>query len=395
MTDVPFGKQFRETYFTSLSPDLIPVNHGSSGAIPTPAAESYIRKFQSVNQFPDKFFRVEKEKAYVDSLKCVAEVFSCDYHDLALLDNATTAVNTVLRGLSFQPGDVFVYHSTCFGACKETMKYMEANHGIKLVEIELLYPTTQKEIVAKFREVFEKYLPKLCLFDVISSMPAMLLPYVELTELCKDFHVLSLVDGSHSVGTINPDLSALKPDFFVSLLHKWYFVPRPCCVMYVNPIHHATIQPFPVYKYSNGRDSTLIDKFSFWTTRNHIPIAIIPEVHKFRNEVCRGELQIYEYCHELAVKVGKLLSERWGTSYLSNEMQITTMVNVEVPFEVIDNWKDIEDQIARELVDKNAFIPSVVHNGKLYARFSAQIYTELEDFSKAGKVLMDVLDRFK
>lgn len=397
MSDIPFGKEFREQYFTAFSPDLIPINHGSSGGIPTPLAEAYIKKFQSVNQFPDKFFRTEKEQVYIESLKCIAEVLSCNYHDLAILDNATTAVNTILRGLDFKAGDVFVYHNTCFDACKETMFYMKEVCGIKLVEINLTYPVSQEEIIEQFRDVFEKYQPKLCLFDAISSMPAMVLPFVELTKLCKEFNVLSLVDGSHCIGTINPSLSSLKPDFFISLLHKWYFVPRPCCVMYVNRVHHSLIQPFPVYKYSNSddEDTTLIDKFSFWTTRNHVPIATIPEAQKLRNFECRGEQEIYEYCHDLAVKVGKLLSYTWGTSYLADEKQIATMVNVEVPFKSENKWKDIEPLVMKQLVERNVFIPIVVHNSKLYARFSAQIYTELEDFKQAGDILIDVLDNFK
>lgn len=396
MTDIPFGKKFRETYFTTLSHDLIPVNHGSSGGVPTPVAESYMEKFQSVNQFPDKFFRMEKEQIYIKSLKCIGTVLNCDYHDLAILDNATTALNTILRGLVFKPGDVFVFHNTCFGPCKETMQYMKEVFGIKLVEIDLQYPILQEEIVDKFRDVFLKYQPKLCLFDAISSMPAMTLPYIELTKLGKEFNVLSLIDGSHCIGTINPDLSILQPDFFISLLHKWYFVPRPCCMMYVNHIHHANIQPFPVYKYSNemNGDNTLIDKFSFWTTRNHIPIATIPEAFKFRNCECKGEQAIYQYCHKLAVEVGKMLAEMWETSYLSDKEQISTMINVEVPFGDIHIWKKIEEPVMKELVKRNVYIPLVVHNGKLYARFSAQIYTELEDFRKAGDILIDTLIKF-
>lgn len=44
--------------------------------------------------------------------------------DCVFVANATTGVNTVLRNLVYQPGDVIVYFSTIYAACEMTVKYL-------------------------------------------------------------------------------------------------------------------------------------------------------------------------------------------------------------------------------------------------------------------------------
>ncbi|KAG7664606.1 uncharacterized protein J8A68_001831 [[Candida] subhashii] len=395
-----FGHQFRDKYFSTLSSSVIPVNHGSFGTVPSPVYDVYLSKLAEYSEFPDRFFNLHQKEVYVDSLKVLAQVLHCDYRDLAMVDNATTALATVLRSFPFQAGDTFVYHSTGYGPSKNLLYFMRDQYKINLVEVKITYPISNKEIVSKFKEAFEIHKPKLCMFDVISSMPGTVMPYVELIQLCKQYDVLSLVDGAHAIGNIPQDLGKLQPDFYTSLMHKWYFVPRPSAVLYVNRKHHTKVQAFPTYDYSTKEDvdeNILIDKFSFWVYRHHVSIWTVPDAQKFRDEVCGGEENIYNYCHSLAMEVGKLISEEWGTSYLDDEDQISTMVNVEVPVspKLLENWTDVEPKFKKELFGKNTFVPCVIHNGKLYARFSCQIFNEISDYQSASKLLLEVLQQLE
>ncbi|EMG46703.1 hypothetical protein G210_3044 [Candida maltosa Xu316] len=399
---IPFGKQFREKYFTNIEKDVYPVNHGSYGVTPTPVHEKYIELITQNAGYTDKFMKYTTRDIYINSLKEVGKVVNSDYHNLAFVDNATSGVNTVLRSYPLAKGDKIVVQSTVYGACGNTVKFLENRYGVEAVVVDLEYPITNEEIVAKFDEVLKKESPKFCMFDTISSMPGVVFPFEELVKLCKKYNVLSLVDGAHGIGNIPLDLTELKPDFFVSNLHKWFYVPFGCAFLYVDPKHHNNIHTLPVsHSYLDDKtelspedqQNRLVDRFWFTGTKNYAAIQVIPEAIDFRNKVCGGEQTIYDYCHKLARDVGDLVSKKWGTSYLD---QTSTMVTVEVPTakfpEIVANWSKLDNEVYHQMFAKKAYTPCIVHNGKLYARFSCQIYNEIDDFDNASDVLLQVLE---
>ncbi|KAG7661940.1 uncharacterized protein J8A68_004543 [[Candida] subhashii] len=253
------------------------------------------------------------------------------------------------------------------------------------------------------------------MFDTISSMPGVIFPFKQLTELCKRYDVLSLIDGAHGVGCIPQDLSEIDPDFYVSNLHKWYFVPFGCAVLYVATKHHNNIHTFPI-SHSYVSDETvleeedqlnhLVDRFFFNGTKNVASIAVIPDAIRFRENECGGEQAIFDYCHGLTKQVATTISSKWGTSYLEQEdgpTLISTMVTIEVPTKDIGldvdslkkNWNRFIEVVYTKMSDEyKAYTPCVIHNDKLYARYSCQIYNELNDYEVAADYLIKALKEF-
>ncbi|EGW34795.1 uncharacterized protein SPAPADRAFT_53204 [Spathaspora passalidarum NRRL Y-27907] len=403
-----FGKQFREKYFTSIDPEVYPVNHGSWGQAPDPVIQKFKQASGEQYHYTDKFFHDIRDK-YTDALKQLSEVVNCDYHNLALVDNATTGVNTILRSYPFKKGDKIVMQSNVYGSCYNVVKFLNYRYGVEYVEIEVNYPISDDEILQKFEKVFKEEKPTMCLFDTISSMPGVIFPFKQLVNLCKKYDVVSLIDGAHGIGCIPQDLSEIAPDFYVSNLHKWFFVPTACALMYVDAKQHHKIHTMPIshsyvqddVKLSEEQElNRLIDRFSFIGAKNYASVSVISDAIKFRNEVCGGEETIYKYCNSLAKQVGEVISKQWGTSYLDQENLISAMVNVEVPCESLGidvaaikaNWTRFDQTVYTPSIDVHkSFIPCVVHNGKLYARFSCHVYNELSDYQHAADVLVKVM----
>lgn len=401
-----FGKEFRAKYFTNLDKDVYPVNHGSYGLTPTPIHEKYLENITGHANYPDKYMKQEQKEKYVQSLQALSKVLNCDYHNLAIVDNATTGINTILRSYPFAKGDSIVMQSTVYGACGNTVRFLKDRYDIDFHVVEINYPITDKEILTKFENVFKEVKPKLCMFDTVSSMPGVIFPYKETTQLCHKYKVLSLIDGAHGIGCIPQDLSALKPDFYVSNLHKWYFVPFGCSVLYVDQKHHKYIHTLPVsHSYlpstvelpEEDEKNRLVDKFFFTGTKNFASIDVIPYAVEFRQQVCGGENVIYDYCHNLAIQTGELVGKKWRTSALDqkNATQISTMVTVPVPIDVpefIENWPKYDNLVYAKCFARKAYTPCIAHNGKLMARFSCQIYNELNDYDYASDVLIEALN---
>jgi selenocysteine lyase/cysteine desulfurase len=99
----------------------------------------------------------------------------------------------------------------------------------------LVYPTTPSKVVAQFRDHLRR-LPRtkdqkvVAIIDSISSMPAILLPWKEMVQVCKEEGVMSLIDASHSIGQeLNIDLGKADPDFWISVSGRAPGLPNSAC----------------------------------------------------------------------------------------------------------------------------------------------------------------------
>ncbi|ODQ78985.1 hypothetical protein BABINDRAFT_171826 [Babjeviella inositovora NRRL Y-12698] len=398
-----FGHAFREKYFPTKASVL--VNHGSYGLSPAPIVQEYLANIQKECDFPDKYMRFVLGPDVAAATKEVAELVDCDATDLVFLPNATAGVNTILRSFPFVRGDKVVMPSTVYGSCGNTVKFLAKRIGIIPITIDLQYPLNDQAILDIFEAAFKQGGVRLCLFDAVISMPGVRFPFEKMVEVCRFYDVLSLVDGAHSVGLIPYSLRQIKPDFFVSNLHKWLFVPRGCALLYVDRKHHRKVHTFPIsHSYLDDdvellpelEATRLVDRFVFTGTNCYASIATVPFAIKFRRDVCGGEEAIFQYCHELAKQAGIMVAERWGTSYLDNDDHslITAMVNVEVPLRG-QFFLEFKEFVELEAVEKyGTYVQSCAHNGKVYVRFSCQIYNELSDYETAADVFMECLRKY-
>lgn len=400
-----FGHEFRDKYFTLLEDGVLSVNHGSYGHTPTPVFDKYVQYIRNEYAYPDRYMLREQLPEYTEALQLISDKYlHCDYHNVALVENATTGVNTVLRSLKFNKGDRIVMASTVYGSCYNTVRFLAKRIGIVPVVVDLPYPLEDEEVVARFA----KELPgsKLALFDAITLMPGVRVPFEKLTKLCKKHGVISLIDGAHSIGLIELDLGTLAPDFYVTNLHKWLYVPRGCAALYVNPQYHGEIQTMPIsHSYIDEDvepivDDSLISKFHFIGTVNFASIASIKDAIEFREKTCGGEDAIAQYCQDLSFKSAKLAIAKWPFAQLltnrHNSVIPPSMVNLIIPFkdlvshyqlatlldfnnkEALDKAHDAIDIMLMD--DYKSRAPFLFHNGEVWMRFSCQIYNELSDY---------------
>jgi selenocysteine lyase/cysteine desulfurase len=185
-----------------------------------------MRQFQdAVEARPDDFIRYQYPKLLDESREAIAKLLNAPAETIVFVPNATTGVNTVLRNLVFQPGDVILYTSTIYGACHKTIEYICETTPAESVCVEYTMPVEDEWLVEQFKKKIEEVKSsggrvKVALFDTVVSMPGVRLPFERLIKVCKDLSVLSLIDAAHGVGHIDLDLAALDPDFLVSNCHK-------------------------------------------------------------------------------------------------------------------------------------------------------------------------------
>ncbi|KAL8895659.1 MAG: hypothetical protein Q9207_008074 [Kuettlingeria erythrocarpa] len=405
----PFGHAMRAHF--SFDPTYTSLNHGSFGTYPKQVRDR-LRQVQDISESrPDAFFRYDLAKHIDAARKAIAGYLRVDLGECVFLPNATTGVNTVLRSLIFKEDDVIVYFSTIYGACEKTVKYIKETTPVQSVKIEVTYPIGDDDLVLLFNEKIKQLKsegkrPKLAIFDTVSSLPGVRVPWERLVDVCKREAVLSMVDGAHGVGHLDLQLGIVQPDFFVSNCHKNHHLIRTSI-----PTSHG-FEPFPnedqevMFNPFPGSDqSRFVKLFQFVGTTDVGPYLCMEEALKFRQEVCGGDSMIKVYCENISTEGGRKVAELLGTEVMENPEQTLTkccLTNIKLPLSIGEGDGKIREEdafavvawIAKTQVEEhNTFVPPFFHAGSLWVRFSGQIYVELDDFVAAAGVLKDLCKR--
>lgn len=390
---------------------------------------------------PDMFILYEYPRKLDESRAAIAKLVNAPLDTVVFVPNATTGVNVVLRNLVWDADgkDEIIYFSIIYAGCGKTVDYaVDSGRGLvssRPVEIE--YPLEDEEIVDAFRKAVETSQsqgkrPKIAIFDTVVSQPGVRFPFEQLTELCRELGILSLVDGAQGIGMLPLDLSALDPDFFVSNCHKWLHVPRACALFYVPfrnqhlitstlPTSHGyqsqgVTRPNPLP--DNGTKQSkpaFVTNFEFVGTLESSAYLTVKDALEWRRDVLGGEQRIIDYLWTLAKEGGKKVADILGTRVLENRKGTLTnnaMVNIFLPIETSpgvaapslatdgniilpsqDAAKAVAWMLSKLMEEYKTFIPINCHAGKWYVRLSAQVYLDMEDFQWAGRVLRELCDR--
>ncbi|KAG0340979.1 hypothetical protein BG004_006203 [Podila humilis] len=397
----PFGHKLRSQFL--FPEDYTQFNHGSYGTFPKVVQDSMLAWHNRTEQNPDRWMRMDLKPSLEMIRTKLGEFMNCDKDTLAMVSNTTTGVNTILRSLEFAPGDRILQLSTGYISVDKTINYIcdtNKDKDVQLIEVPVTFPMSDKEIVEAVEKVILEYKAlhndgssriKLAMIDWISSVPSIVHPVKELTELLKSHGILVFVDGAHSIGQVPVDLEYLNPDFYVTNCHKvkWLFSVRGSAVLYVNKKHQHLIHPTIITaEYQKGFDT----EFAWMGTCDYSSLMSIESALQYRGQF--GEDAIIHYTHHLAIEGGAIMAKILGTECLtSHDHQVGNMVNVRLPFKDISHQKLSSPTFLMHLLMNkyNVFVPSFHHNGCMYTRVSAQIYLELSDFVRLANIWKEIV----
>ncbi|UKZ78962.1 hypothetical protein TrVFT333_006711 [Trichoderma virens FT-333] len=424
-----FGRTFGEKYFM-FKPGFIHLNQGSYGGYPQPVRDALRSVQDSVQAEPDAFVRYAYPKKLDEVRELVANhVHAASKDEIVLIPNATLALNTVLRNLRYQPGDLIAYVEGTYGAIEKTVDYLVETTPVESVRVPFDCTADDDDtLVESFRSVLQEHQGRVrvAIFDTVLSMPGLRMPFERLAEICRDFSVLSAVDGAHGIGLIDLNLEKLGVDFFTTNCHKWLFVPHTCAILYVAlknqhlmrsslPTSHG-FQPLPEIlqkkQYMSPYEppastNPFVFQFSYTGTIDNGPPLCIPAALGFRKNICGGEEAIQAYCQALARDGEKLAVEILQTRTLPMpETKRVAFANVQLPLNILASGAGDDNSIALADVPKvmnfilehlaqdyNTFVNLAFISGSLWARFSAQIYLELKDFEYGARALKELCQR--
>ena len=209
----------------SLAEGFTNFNHGSFGAVAREVKQRQDELFEVAEQRPDKWFRETFYELQKEARSLVAKMINAQVDDLVLVENASTAINSLLR-CKLSKGDKVMRLSTAYNMCIETFSWLECEQIV--VEVEFPVKSKNQLIEAVTKAMQENPDIKLCCFSHISSLPTLIEPVEEFSKVCKAINpdTMILVDGAHAPGVLKVDIESLGCDFYTGNLHKWCYAPK-------------------------------------------------------------------------------------------------------------------------------------------------------------------------
>ncbi|KAI0303839.1 PLP-dependent transferase [Multifurca ochricompacta] len=415
-----FGHQLRQ-YF-GFEADYVNLNHGSYGSVPNPVSQATAANFRYMEGNIDRFMRLHLPEHLRPARHRMAKFVGAGPEEIVFVPNASHGINTVLKNLVWNKGDIIITATTTYGSIGRTAQYISELPPHPSVSLfELKFPTTRASLLQAFRVHVDTLYTKLqvaqraisdgkklkivAIIDSIASNPGAYLPWKEMVTICHERSVLTVVDAAHSVGQEpNINLSEARPDFWVSNCHKWLFAKRPCAILYVPKRNQHLIQsPFPTpFSYMSPKEprenfggSHFVEMFGWTGTIDFSEFLSIQSALDFRQWL-GGEQKISDYCHSLALSGGKRLSELLGTPLLDPTGEFTlNMVNVGLPLALTTPDNAITHEfLLRSLLEGWRVSAAVfLHNGRWWVRASAQVWNEISDFEYLAKALKDSCEK--
>jgi len=389
--------------FWKLDSDCVFLNHGSFGATPTVIREEQ-RKWQDLlEDEPVRFYEDLATGFMENSRKALAEMLQCDAEDLALVENATTGVNTILRSLVFNPGDEILVPDHAYQACRNTIDFVAQRWGAKVVTVKIPFPIEGPHVAlnAIMAGVTERTV--LAMIDTVTSPTGLLMPYQQLVEQLEAKGVAVMLDAAHGIGMIPIALDELGASYTTSNCHKWMCAPKGSAFLHVRKDLQHLIHPLTI---SHGMSFPLGDTTRFrhefdWTgTRDLSAACSIPATIEYMaNMVEGGWPAIMKHNHDLAIEGRRILCDRLGIEVPCPEEMIACIATLALPASGDEGGIPLHepDPLHKVLQDKyDIQVPvwSWESPKGRYIRISAQLYNHVGEYHYLADALATELKMY-
>ena len=368
-----YGRALRPLW--ALAEDMVFLNHGAYGATPR---ELFARQNEwrlRMEAQPARFFMNELPGLIRDAAAGLAAFVGSAPERTALLENATSGVNAVLRSLPFAPGDRIVTTDHVYGAVRNTLRFVAGRSGATVVEVPVPMPLRSAAAVTGAIEDALDDRTRLVVVDHIASPSALVFPVADIVRRCRARGIPVLVDGAHAPGHIDLDVDSIGADWYVANAHKWLCAPKGAAFLaaaaHAPEIHPTTIS----HAYGQG----LAAEFGKIGTRDPSPWLCIPDAIDLHRRL--GGRALRERNRALARSAGAALANALETELGGPADCFGAMVTVRMPCDFEVTWEiagRIRDRMWR---DHRVEVLIAAVAGHLWLRLSVYAYNDEADFA--------------
>lgn len=390
----------------SLDPARVFLNHGSFGATPRVVQQEQAAWRERLEAEPVAFF-VERHADQMDEARrSLAAFLRCEWSDLALLPNASTAVNTVLAGLRLNAGDELLMNDHEYPACQNTLRYYAGRAGAKVVRVSLPFPISGPDDVVRAYEAGVTPRTRLALISHVTSPTGLVFPVARVVAAMQARGVDVLVDGAHAPGMVaDLDVGALRPAYYTANCHKWICSPKGTAFLYVRPDLQAGLRPLVLSNNAErpkpGR-SQFLTEFDYQGTADYTGFYSIPRaVQTMGSIVPEGWPGVMRANHDLCVRARTMLCEAWGVTPPAPASMLGSIATIILPphdpqrrERLMRRPTRYHDALQDALLAKWGIqVPvwGLADRPDRFLRISAQLYNSMEQYEYLARAVREEL----
>lgn len=305
---------------------------------------------------------------------------------IALLDNATMAMNVVASSLTLHTGDEILLTDHEYGAVRNIWQAKCRDSGARIMTAVLPFPLQDAGTVEAIEAVITKK-TRLIVVSHVTSATACVLPIKAICQMASRHKIPVCVDGPHAIAMLDVNLNDLGCDFYCASCHKWLCAPFGSGFLWVHPKHMSSIK-CPVVSWGGsiaGRDASWKDRTNWLGTRDPAPLLAIGDAIEFFDKARLSEFRSHAHSMVAYARQGLLTIPGSGTFCTPSDTDFVSMVAVELP--QTNGWKPgyhghpdtmqlaLRDQYGIELLMGS-------WNSRRFLRVSSHLYTTLSDIEK-------------
>ena len=366
----------------SLAPQARFLNHGSYGARLHRTVACQQRLAAAVESDPMRVLTDHLESRLHEARCGMAQRLGDDPEGLVFCENASTAIESVLRSIPLSAGDRVVCLGHVYNAVRQALKRRCRETGAVAIEVPVTLPFDSVALEhAVMAEIHAG--ASLCILDAITSGSALRTPWASLAPKIRSCGVPVLVDGAHVPGQDPLVLRDLEYDWFAGNLHKWAGAPLGAAVLSVAPEHRE--QTFALLT-SHHWDEGLSRSFHWTGTRDWSPWLAAPKAWDHMEEFSGGWDTLRAYQRAGSQAVDEAFSMAFGTESITPDAARTAMCSVPLPesLQSIDCLK-FEHELDQRF---GLRVPMHALSAQTLVRVSIHLHTELDDILALGEAIL-------
>ena len=311
----------------------------------------------------------------------LAEMFGCDREEIAITRGASEALEILLMGIDFKPGDEILTTTQDYPRMLTTLRQRERREGLvlKLVKIPIP-PKDLSEIAVAFERGITPR-TKLILISHQVNITGQITPVKAVCDMARAKGIETIVDGAHSFAQFDFKQKDLGCDYFGTSLHKWLFAPKGSGLLFVKRDKIEKLWPLMA---AEAKQSTDIRKFEEVGTHSAAPRLAIGEAMLFHNGIGgkRKEARLRYLSRYWMNRLKDVPKVSFNTSFDPNQSCAIANVNIAG----VD-----PSAIGSYLFNKHRiFTTPIIHEEFKGIRITPNVYTTLGELDRFCNLMDDI-----